>query len=83
MERVPHTYRFTHEYDASGKCPARSYWDVQTATGATVGTLCLHHRSEDAGQEIYCSDVCGWLDQAYRAGRESKTAELRSVLGIK
>lgn len=79
---VPFEARFSHEFEDGPAGPARSYWNLQSQSGATVGTVCLHHRSSGSNPKLQAQSIALMLDQAFAAGRAEKAQEIRKALGI-
>lgn len=79
-----HSVEFSHEFEAGPSGPARSYWNVKYGPdqgAATVGMICLHHRSMmDA--ESQATSIAFQLDQAVQRGRREAQADFRRAIGL-
>ncbi len=73
---------FSHEFEDGHSGPARSYWNVLTATGLKLGTVCFHHRGEHPSVQSYAENVGHMLAKAHQRGREEMQREIRKALGL-
>lgn len=77
-----YNYRFSHQLEDGHSGPARSYWDIVTARGANLATICLHHNESGAWPEGTAQRIVHLLEQAFEAGRTDKVRELKKALSL-